>query len=92
MTGVYGVQKLTRKTNPATGQKKSRTKLNPIMPEARSRLPSNFKYGVQTKATENWGLQAAFKTKAEAMDYAKAIAKNYPQLPIRVIVFTGGPI
>jgi len=86
------VTRMERKTNPATGRRGSGTKLNPIVSEARSRLPSNFKYGVQTKATENWGLQAAFKTKAEAVDYAHAIAKNYPRLPIRVITFTGGPI
>jgi hypothetical protein len=73
-------------------QRTGKVKRNPMMKEAISRLPSNFKYGVQTKATENWGLQAAFKTKIEAQDYAKAIEKNYPRLPIRVITFTGGSI
>jgi len=73
-------------------QRAGKVKRNPMMKEAISRLPSNFKYGVQTKATENWGLQAAFKTKIEAQDYAKAINKNYPHLPIRVITFTGGNI
>lgn len=79
-----------RKTNPA--RKAAGVRRNPIVKDAVSKLPSNFKYGVQTKVTENWSLQAAFKTKVEAMDYAQAIAKNYPRLPIRVVTYTGGPI
>jgi hypothetical protein len=67
-------------------------KRNPIVRERKSRLPSNFKYGVETQPTNNWALQAAFKTKVEAQDYADAISKNYPKLPIRVVTFTGGPI
>ena len=80
----------TYSRNPA--RKAAGVRRNPIVKDAVSKLPSNFKYGVQTKATENWGLQAAFKTKAEAVDYAQAIAKNYPRLPIRVVTYTGGPI
>lgn len=73
-------------------ERAGKVRRNPIVKNAVSKLPSNFKYGVQTKATENWSLQAAFKTKAEAVDYAQAIAKNYPRLPIRVVTYTGGPI
>lgn len=63
---------------------------NPLMPEAKSRKPANFPYGVETRATENWGLQAAFKEKARAIEYAHALAAQYPRLPVRVIHYTGG--
>ncbi len=55
-----------------------------------SKLKSNFPWGVQVQATENWDTRSAFKHKAEAVNYAQTIADAYPRLKIRVIHWTGG--
>jgi hypothetical protein len=44
-----GTKKSRTKLNPATGTKKSRTKLNPMAAHARSPSQSNYKYSVEAK-------------------------------------------
>lgn len=67
MTGVYGVQKLTRKTNPATGRKGSGTKLNPagakLYTVSRADANGNPVYHL-----------AHFRKMADAKAYAQAYA------------------
>ena len=79
-------------------QRAGKVKRNPVGKEARLNLPSNFKYGVQIKGAlgrvydpaEGWKLQAVYKTKIEAKDYADALSNRYSDLEIRVVTFTGG--
>lgn len=77
-----------RKRNPATGTKKSRTKLNPMAPAARSSSTSNWKYSVEAKRLIPGGSVfeplAGFQTKAQAQDYAKAILVSHPGITLRI--------
>lgn len=68
---------------------KTKVRKNPIG-SASSKQKANFPYCVERKNTENWNSSGCFKTKAEAFEYAKALAAKYPQLAIRVMEYKGG--
>lgn len=70
---------------------KTKMRKNPIA-SATSKGKANFPYCVERKNTENWNPSGCFKTKSEAIEYAKALAVKYPTLPIRVMEYKGGPM
>jgi hypothetical protein len=89
------------KNNPAakrTAQRKTAPNAvvrNPIEKRvATSKLKANFPYLVEYKntGTGNWNAKAAFTTLAEAKNLAYMFAEQNPNLTIRVVRFTGGPM
>lgn len=82
---------------------KRRTKKNPItlisdkpkknpVTRAYSKKKSNFPFVVEykNKSTGNWNSKGAFKTNAEAKNYAYALHASHPSATIRVMKYTGG--
>ena len=93
-----------RKKNPTATRApaRSRTKLmstgerkkNPMAPAVNVSSDSNFKYAVEAKRYLASGGSvfetiAAFHTKAQAQDYAKAILANHPTVTLRVKTYGG---
>jgi hypothetical protein len=77
--------------NSHNAKRGSRTKVNPLQSHmSKSRKKANFPYCVETQPTENWNTTACFKEKTSAFEYAKALARQYPKLPIRVMHYAGG--
>lgn len=79
----------TRKRNPATGRKGSHTKLNPMAAPVQVSSDSMFKYAVEAKrslgsAGAVFETVAAFHTKLQAKDYAKAILAAHPNVTLRI--------
>jgi len=82
-----------RKRNPATGTKKSRTKLNPMAAPVQVSSDSMFKYAVEAKrslgsAGAVFETVAAFHTKSQAQDYAKAILASHPAATLRIKTYS----
>jgi hypothetical protein len=67
---------------------------NPLEPlqstVSKSKKKANFPYCVESKPTENWSVNACFKTLEPAKEYARALSKKYPKLTIRVMHYAGG--
>ena len=93
--GSYGDRPIytPRKRNPATGTKKSRTKLNPMAAPVQVSSDSMFKYAVEAKrslgsAGAVFETVAAFHTKSQAQDYAKAILASHPAATLRIKTYS----
>lgn len=87
------VTRMERKTNPATGSRKSRTKLNPMAAPVQVSSDSMFKYAVEAKrslgsAGAVFETVAAFHTKTQAQDYAKAILASHPAATLRIKTYS----
>lgn len=78
--GTLGRKTNPRAANPATGTKKSRTKLNPNAPK----MP---KYTVQVLMSNkaNWKRVAMFDSLEQAKIYAEAIPRAYKVVAVRVV-------
>lgn len=62
--------------------------------KATSKEKANFPYVVQVKSTENWNSVQAYpddaQGAAQAWCRAEGLANKYPNLPVRVLHYTGG--